>query len=97
MFRKLTVLGFLVSGAATLQGVEPPRQGAVCPHLSPAMQAFAAQLSQEHQEVFCRTFSDAERKRAMKLADTEDQFGDPLMTPDQAVHRVMEDLPAGKS
>lgn len=57
-----------------------------CSQLASKDQNFAMHLCSPHREVFCSRFTPAQRKRAMNLVKKNS-----MMTPDQAVQRIMQD------
>ena len=49
---------------------------------------FGALLNTANQKMFCSKFNDAQRKQAMQMANQKNAFGNPSMTPDEAVEKV---------
>lgn len=62
-----------------------------CHGLSKDMYDFGSLLNESNQKMFCGTFDDAQRKQAMQMAKEKNLFGNPKMTPDQAVERIAKE------
>ncbi len=62
-----------------------------CHGLSQDMYEFGSLLNESNQKMFCSTFDDAQRKQAMQMAKEKNIFGNPKMTPDQAVERTAKE------
>ncbi len=62
-----------------------------CHGLSKDMYEFGSLLNESNQKMFCSIFDDAQRKQAMQMAKEKNIFGNPKMTPDQAVERIAKE------
>lgn len=62
-----------------------------CHGLSKDMYEFGYQLTESNRKMFCAKFNDEQRKKAMQLADQKNIFGNPKMTPDQAVEKILKE------
>lgn len=63
-----------------------------CHGLSKDMYEFGAILNESNQKMFCAKFTDEQRKKAMQMANEKNIFGNPKMTPDQAVEKVAKEV-----
>ena len=80
--------------ASCVMGVSPLVLGAAgmqktmdCSMMSPDMQEFAAQLTQDNKALFCGKFTDGQRASAMQMTSTEVSPG-MTMSPDEAVQKI---------
>lgn len=58
---------------------------------SHSMLEFASQLNDANLKVFCGEFNDMQREKAMQIADDVNYEGNSMMTPDQAVEKVVKE------
>ncbi len=63
-----------------------------CHGLSKDMYEFGALLNESNQKIFCAKFTDEQRKKAMQMSSEKNIFGNPKMTPDQAVEKVGKEI-----
>ncbi len=81
------------SGGMSLYGSQSQQGPAAdCSHLSRNEQAFAAQLSAMHKNVFCQQFSPQQRQDAMSLVKMKDPLNTSpgKITPDHAVEIILQ-------
>lgn len=70
----------------TQQGGYAALSPSPCKKLGSRQYAFAMNMCPAHREVFCTQFTARQRKRALGLVHKH-----PMLTPDQAVHFIMEE------
>ena len=90
----LSLISPLAADMPPNQMMETPMD---CSNLSPDMQAFAGKLSANNKMVFCGKMTDGQRSMSMQMANQTDPNGKPVMTPDQAVEKVGQNLGSSKS
>jgi len=66
-----------------------------CSNLPLEMQEFANKLSPSNKIMFCKRMSDGQRAMSMQMALQADSSGKPVMTPDQAVEKVGQNINTG--
>lgn len=81
----------LTSKGGPVQPYHSKKMREKCHGLSKDMYEFGSLLNESNQKMFCSIFDDAQRKQAMQMAKEKNIFGNPKMTPDQAVERIAKE------